>query len=50
MTPINPLQMLVAALNNGHDPRALMGQMIGQNPQPTRGRQEGAKRCRPHSL
>ena len=33
MMPINPLQMLVTALNNGHDPRALMGQMIGQNPQ-----------------
>lgn len=33
MIPINPLQMLVSALNNGHDPRALMGQMIGQNPQ-----------------
>ena len=33
MTPINPIQMLVSALNNGHDPRALMGQMIGQYPQ-----------------
>lgn len=33
MTPINPLQMLVSALNNGHDPLALMNQMVGQNPQ-----------------
>lgn len=33
MTPINPLQMLVSALNNGHDPRALMSQMVSQNPQ-----------------
>ena len=31
--PINPLQMLVSALNNGHDPRAMMAQMVGQNPQ-----------------
>ena len=33
MTPINPLQMLVSALNNGHDPKAMMAQMVGQNPQ-----------------
>ena len=31
--PINPLQMLVSALNNGHDPRTMMAQMVGQNPQ-----------------
>lgn len=33
MTPINPIQMLVSALNNGHDPKAMMAQMVGQNPQ-----------------
>ena len=33
MTPINPLQMLLSALNNGHDPKAMMAQMVGQNPQ-----------------
>ncbi|MBR4953136.1 MAG: hypothetical protein IKZ30_01330 [Oscillospiraceae bacterium] len=29
---INPIQMLVSALNNGMDPRAMMNQMLGQDP------------------
>ena len=33
MMPINPMQMLISALNNGQDPRALMSQMVSQNPQ-----------------